>query len=651
MQHKKTYICYRALIASLFLIFSLAGFTQTPKPFYRYVVDPDFYADGVEDSIVVHQGKIVTEQALSGSQSVEISGESPYGFTIDIFNVQRGDIYEISLFVKQGPTDVFLVMDGKWGHYQLSSTIKSQKGTWKELVIRTQIPEHVQQSTIRCYAFTTSQPNSYIDSMTVVKTYYNEQTLLPKYCCLQLLYDLYHDYHVNHRIPPSIKQLLKYARIAKNNYFYTNLGIDQAQFLRSVQHYYKTLNDRLILHDIRQFLHLNLKTTIAQKFEKGMFPQYPTAYLDQNFCFRHDSLKLHIMDLIKCKGISIYKLHGRYEAKKIRTLNKLDSTMLIPCQQFEIGAYYIALEHDGDTSFKVPFFINGNAKKEVVILAPYCTWVAYNVYGGKSFYRNMIDNDYVAFLSVKRPIMSVTFDSISTGHDVYLLYNIYNWFAEKYGANIYPDFWLESHPELFKGVKTIVLAQHAEYFTPEMYSKLLHFTKKANLISMGGNQVYWKIKWDTTYEVLECQKPGGFFSNSVIPGGQWRSKISSEAQMLGNAFNADGANTYAPYRVLNSVHWLFNGTNVSDGDLFGAEGYNHKGISGVETDKLYADSPAGIDCIAKGINPHNGGADFVFIDRNKYATLSTGSITSGYGLNYVPVYTQIIANFMNRYHK
>ena len=90
--------------------------------------------------------------------------------------------------------------------------------------------------------------------------------------------------------------------------------------------------------------------------------------------------------------------------------------------------------------------------------------------------------------------------------------------------------------------------------------------------------------------------------------------------------------TGAPYRPLLPDHWLFAGTGLQAGDLFGTECLHERcsgGASGHETDKLSWHAPPGAVVLAKGLNPDDGGAEIVFQQRD-----SGGSVFSVGSINY-----------------
>ncbi len=144
--------------------------------------------------------------------------------------------------------------------------------------------------------------------------------------------------------------------------------------------------------------------------------------------------------------------------------------------------------------------------------------------------------------------------------------------------------------------------------------------------------------------------------------GLWRNSPYPEKKLLGVSFTDAGTGTYAPYQVTQPDHWLFKGTNVKAGDLFGFNGINDLGICGDETDKSYQSIS-----IAKGMNaetveeniqyPDNklhwnqaGGGDICIKELTEnQAVLATGSIQSGSGLGTDTIFTAIIKNFVEKY--
>ena len=104
----------------------------------------------------------------------------------------------------------------------------------------------------------------------------------------------------------------------------------------------------------------------------------------------------------------------------------------------------------------------------------------------------------------------------------------------------------------------------------------------------------------------------------------------SEAELLGVAFTYSGAMTAAPYRVIDSEHWVFGGTGLQKNEIFGEKSLHERvpgGASGHETDKIAPSSPSNVRHLAQGINAKGGGADMVYFESGRGAVFSVGSIT------------------------
>ncbi|MBC3541264.1 N,N-dimethylformamidase beta subunit family domain-containing protein [Rufibacter sediminis] len=306
----------------------------------------------------------------------------------------------------------------------------------------------------------------------------------------------------------------------------------------------------------------------------------------------------------------------------------------------------------------------------VVVLAPVTTWLAYNAYGGQSFYRNALGEGFAPFVSSLRPNTALTYHCTHPlQHNLRIEANIFHWFSQHYQADLYPDYYLEAHPEVFTKHQVIVLAYHAEYFSRSMYAtlrELVHQQKKS-LLALGGNQVYWQVRWHQEFTQLECRKNGAFFQNEAQRGGLWRHTPHPEAQLLGAQFSEPGMGTFAPYQVLEPKLWLLDGLSLQAGDLFGQTGLDSFPICGDETDKTSWSSPANTVVLAKGLNKASskgpaiyeaqdpawdgsGGGEITITElASSHAVLNTGSIQSGSGLGNDKVFTKLVENFMQRY--
>lgn len=330
------------------------------------------------------------------------------------------------------------------------------------------------------------------------------------------------------------------------------------------------------------------------------------------------------------------------------------SDTLILDHTYKPGYYNLKLTTESDTTV-YNFIIENRKPSKVAVLAPISTWVAYNNWGGKSLYNNFVEPKTTYYVSSQRP---------NPLNDVRVEANSTNYFIDQYNAVLLPDYALEYDVEFLKSVDVIVLNYHAEYFTQKMYDHLQALLEKhhVSLISLGGNQMYWKTKWHNHYSYMECRKDLTSFDGDILDyGGMWRHHLNkAEHNILGVQFTDAGMHSYAPYEVKNADHWIYKNTKVKQGDIFGMKGVDHLPISGDETDKIvsYSDN---ITLLAKGLNcsknnpvkgfddncMKNNGADFILKTNPNYSVLSTGSIQSGSGLGIDSVFTTMINNFIH----
>jgi hypothetical protein len=129
--------------------------------------------------------------------------------------------------------------------------------------------------------------------------------------------------------------------------------------------------------------------------------------------------------------------------------------------------------------------------------------------------------------------------------------------------------------------------------------------------------------------------------------------LESEANLLGVVCTAPGLMTAAPYRVIDASHWVFEGTALRNGDLFGEKTLHERvpgGASGHETDKMSPSSPSNTVLLAKGTNPDEGGAEVVVHEpTGGGAVFSVGSITWIPALFPDPQVSQITRNVLERF--
>ena len=425
-------------------------------------------------------------------------------------------------------------------------------------------------------------------------------------------------------------------------------------------------------------------TVQPNEYYKLMTPQSLEGFSDRMYYLSGDSIKLFVRsaedsNLAIVRKMISYKNYETIKELKFdkieQELNKSQSENGCNWQKpltigvdslFKPGYYNIQLKSIKGDTFNIYFSIgNKNNDGDIAYLLNAGTWTAYNYWGGQSLYKNTTSKNNVYYSSTLRPNVAY-----STEHFTEIEANGYYWLSANYKVDIYPDYILEQNPNLLKNKKVIVLPYHAEYFSSEMYDNLENLVKNGkSLMALGANQIYWKIKWYNNYTQIECRKDMTFHDKGFLEyGGMWRHRLRPPERFLGARYTKNGINTFAPYKVINAKHWLFEGLNIKDGDLFGMSGVDGKPICGAETDKRSFLTPSGFELIAKGMNPKatpyenfnypdarfnwngEGGGDFLYKKLSeKHAILNSGSIQSVSGLGFDSVYTTIVRNFLKKY--
>jgi hypothetical protein len=170
----------------------------------------------------------------------------------------------------------------------------------------------------------------------------------------------------------------------------------------------------------------------------------------------------------------------------------------------------------------------------------------------------------------------------------------------KYG--VFSDYDVLSDPNVFEA-DLVIFNTHSEYWSPAMMAKLQDFLSSGGkVIFASGNNIYRQVEFD-----------------------QWGLKVVNERidesltfSLTGALYDRRGYDSYSSFTVKDASHWVFDQTNVSNGDRFGEKSWNgprffleSTGASGWETDKYDARFSEGT-VIAQGNNERQGGADMVF---------------------------------------
>jgi hypothetical protein len=367
------------------------------------------------------------------------------------------------------------------------------------------------------------------------------------------------------------------------------------------------------------------------------------------------------------------------------------------------GLYYLHAKTESGAFFSFPWIVApASPTAEIAVLGSTNTWNAYNNFGGRSNYVNLaglqpepivnarlemrryqeagsfneaqpLDEEYVP-LSFDRPEpfnhipegTEVT-DPISGRQGCHLApaeWRLLGWLErEGYDYDLYSEAHLHDGTLDLDAYKILMISVHPEYWSREMFLKVRSwvFERGGRLMYLGGNGVNCEVEFvsDSAIRFFSHQPPNaGFFRYIDLDTGKeidsrMHRRFESEASLLGVAMTASGIMTSAPYETKRPDHWVFAGTGLQEGELFGEECLHERcpgGASGHETDKMSDRSPAGTLLLAKGTNPDDGGAEMVIFETDGGgAVFSVGSITYPASLLVDRDVSRITSNVINAF--
>jgi hypothetical protein len=351
------------------------------------------------------------------------------------------------------------------------------------------------------------------------------------------------------------------------------------------------------------------------------------------------------------------------------------------------GLYYFHAKGESGAFFSFPLVVAPREPRErLAVLASTNNWNAYNPFGGRSNYimaGRMIDTPIVNAKSDLPRYRLKEYGEWKSGPDFAPLsfdrpepYNLMpeneqpdepikgrqgchlapaEWrvlaWLERYGFayDLYADYQLHDGTLDLDRYQALLLHTHPEYWSVEAYEKTKRwvFERGGRLLYLGGNGINCRIEFLENGKHMRCLNAWADGKES-----RFHHHHESEANLLGVVYSDPGAFTVAPYEVIDSEHWVFSGTGLRRGDLFGAKGLSERyggGASGHETDKRTASSPRNTLLLAKGRNPDDGGAEVVYFEAGDAAVFSVGSITWGASLLVDEAVSKITANVMRRF--
>jgi N,N-dimethylformamidase len=346
------------------------------------------------------------------------------------------------------------------------------------------------------------------------------------------------------------------------------------------------------------------------------------------------------------------------------------------------GLYYLEAKSDTGRFFSFPWVVApAKPANPIAVIMSTNTWNAYNNFGGRSNYVNSTNLPPAPSVNARQDLLRYAqigvFGEWSFPDEAYLPiaferpepgnnipegtqvtdtivgrlgcgmapaeWRLLGWLErEGYSYDIYSDYQLHSGELDLTAYKAVIASVHPEYWSREQYRRIEDWVRHqgGNFLYLGGNGLNCEVEFldDGTRLKFNNYMPtsGGDMGYTdphagVFIESRMHRRYKSEAELLGVVTTESGIMTAAPYKAVDTDHWIFQGTGLKDGDLFGRNGLQERcwgGASGHETDKTSALTPKQARMLAKGINPDEGGAEIVQYDvPSGGSVFSVGSIT------------------------
>lgn len=254
------------------------------------------------------------------------------------------------------------------------------------------------------------------------------------------------------------------------------------------------------------------------------------------------------------------------------------------------GLYRADLKTPGYTK-SLNFSVKDNnlgSKSKILLLDNATTKIAYNNWGGKSLYTfNSSDNIRANSVSLQRPGQNF----VARQQREFTAWTENMHIPIEHASMM--D--LQNNPSLLNNYDTVVLAGHSEYWTKGMRNAYDHFVQNGgNAMILSGNTMWWQIRLQGDQQVAyknAANDPLNGVNNALVTTNWYKSPVNDpENRSTGVSWrNAGYVNSqgflpasagYGGYTVTDANNWIYNGTNLKNGDVLGQK----SAIVGYETD-------------------------------------------------------------------
>ena len=236
-----------------------------------------------------------------------------------------------------------------------------------------------------------------------------------------------------------------------------------------------------------------------------------------------------------------------------------------------VGAGDVVGDQDDYILFVVREDMPGSTARILVQLSTN-TWNAYTERGGQSFYTSPRAME----ISYDRPYTRQPYGIGPYAYEVPLL----RWLeSHGYTAEYCTNVDLHYHPEILDQYPTFISVGHDEYWSKEMRDNLEGYIGRGgNVIFFSSNTTYWQVRLEDGGTKIVCYKDD--FSDDPLFGIDnsrvthywtgWPVNRPENSLTAGSYhFGSIGA---GGYKIYHADHWVFAGTGLAEGAIFGEEG-------------------------------------------------------------------------------
>ncbi|HSX24462.1 MAG TPA: N,N-dimethylformamidase beta subunit family domain-containing protein [Candidatus Andersenbacteria bacterium] len=326
------------------------------------------------------------------------------------------------------------------------------------------------------------------------------------------------------------------------------------------------------------------------------------------------TLDLHISSKTPDNSATIFRLgwYGGVGAQKITALSNIHAiprkipsadsgtglvqpnwpittTVQIP-SNWRSGIYLIKLKNQDGFESYIPFVVkDASPHASIALVHTDTTDQAYNAWGGNSLYRGSTKKLGVTravTISLDRPLIQ----NDGAGYILEWEYPMIK-FLEKNGYNIsyISSSDIVADPNILKKFKSVLLIGHDEYWTKIQFDAYEDAVKSGvNLGIFAANTDYRQVRINNRvligYKDSYKSDPE-FDEDETQATTEWRSPIvhRPESTLIGAMFATQVPKAF-PLVITNPNHWVFAGTNVTQGQAI-------PGMVGYECDKVFSGFP------------------------------------------------------------